>query len=65
MAFYDFVCMDCGNSYELLVRGFIKDDDRRCPDCGSSAVRQKFSGSLHTGSTSSSSSCAPSGSAFR
>jgi putative FmdB family regulatory protein len=66
MALYDFVCMDCGDTFELYVQGFIKDDEKRCPECGSRAVRQKFTGFLRAASTSSSSSCAPSpGSGFR
>jgi putative FmdB family regulatory protein len=66
MALYDFVCLDCGNSFELFVQGVIKDDDRHCPDCGSVALRQKFSGFLRSGSTSSGSNCTPrGGSAFR
>ncbi len=66
MALYDFVCMDCGRDFELFVRGLIKDDERRCPECGSSAVRQKFTSFLSTGATSSTSGCQPSGaSGFR
>jgi putative FmdB family regulatory protein len=66
MALYDFVCMDCGSTFELYVQGFIKDDEKRCPECGSSAVRQKFTSFLSTGSTSSGPTCGPSASsAFR
>lgn len=66
MALYDFVCTDCGGTFELFVQGFIKDDEKRCPECGSSAVRQKFTSFLRAGSASSSSACGPSaGSAFR
>ncbi len=65
MATYEFVCMDCGHSFELFVQGFIRDDQKRCPECSSAAVRQKFSSFLRaTGS--SSSGCGPAaGSAFR
>jgi putative FmdB family regulatory protein len=66
MALYDFVCMDCGSTFEVFVQGFIKDDDKRCPECGSHAVRQKFTSFLRAGSASSDSGCAPSpSSAFR
>jgi putative FmdB family regulatory protein len=66
MALYDFVCMDCGSTFELFVQGFIADDEKRCPGCGSRAVRQKFSSFLSRGSSSSSSGCEPrAGSAFR
>lgn len=62
MALYDFVCVDCGGSFELFVPGFIKDEEKRCPDCGSRAVRQKYSSFLSGGSASSSSNCTPRGS---
>jgi len=66
MALYDFVCLDCGDTFELYVQGFIKDDEKRCPECGSRAVRQKFTSFLRTGSASSGSTCAPNpSSAFR
>jgi putative FmdB family regulatory protein len=66
MALYDFACMDCGGAFELYVQGFIKDDEKRCPECGSHAVRQKFTSFLRTGSSSSSSACgANPSSAFR
>jgi putative FmdB family regulatory protein len=61
MALYDFECRDCGKSFELFVRGFIKDDDKRCPECGSTAVRQKFTSFLRTASATGSA-CAPSAS---
>ncbi len=65
MASYDFVCMDCGDSFELFVHGFIKDEQKRCPACGSASVRQKFSSFLSRASSSPASSCTPRpGSAF-
>ncbi len=62
MALYDFVCLECGHPFELFVQGFIKDDDKRCPQCGSSAVRQKFAAFVHGRSVASGSNCAPGGS---
>lgn len=57
MAFYDFVCSECDNKFEVYVQGFIEDKDKKCPTCGSTAVRQKFSSFLRNlGSCSSSSS---------
>ena len=53
MAQYDFVCRDCGNAFEVFVRGLIKDADKQCPQCGSVSVRQKFSSFLSGGSSSS------------
>jgi len=56
MASYDFVCSECGNQYEVYVQGFLKDKDKKCPKCGSTAVRQKFSSFLRNFG-----SCSPSG----
>lgn len=46
MASYDLVCDACGREFEVFRQGFLKDEDRVCPDCGSSEVRQKFSSFL-------------------
>lgn len=46
MATYDLVCDDCGHAFELFVQGFLKDEDRVCPQCGSATVRQKITGFL-------------------
>jgi putative FmdB family regulatory protein len=60
MATYDFVCRSCANEYELYVPGFVKDQDKVCPKCGSTDVRQKFSSFLRNlGSDQSSSGCSP------
>jgi putative FmdB family regulatory protein len=63
MASYDLICEDCGNSFEVFRQGFLKDEDRVCPECGSVDVRQKFSSFLsNLGGASASSACAaPSG----
>lgn len=65
MASYDLVCDACGHDFEVFRLGFLKDDDRVCPDCGSAEVRQEFSSFLSSIGGSSSSGCAaPSGSPF-
>ena len=66
MASYDLVCDACGHDFEVFRQGFLKDEDRVCPDCGSGDVRQKFSSFLKTigGSSSGSGCAAPSGSPF-
>ena len=46
MASYDLVCDECGHDFEVFRQGFLKDDDRVCPECGSTEVRQKFSSFL-------------------
>jgi putative FmdB family regulatory protein len=43
MPLYDYVCYECGSSFELLRR--MSDDDReiRCPDCGSERIERLLS----------------------
>ena len=55
MPLYDYVCYECGNSFELLRR--MKDDDRevRCPECGSERIERMLS-TFATGGCGSSSS---------
>ena len=54
MATYDLVCLECGHVFELFVQGFLKNEDRQCPSCGSFKTRQKFSPFLTNASTTSS-----------
>ena len=53
MATYDLVCLECGHVFELFVQGFLKNEDRQCPSCGSFKTRQKFSPFLTNASSSS------------
>jgi putative FmdB family regulatory protein len=46
MAFYDLICETCGTSFEVFRQGFLRDDDRVCPECGSVDVQQKFTSFL-------------------
>ena len=66
MASYDLVCDACGHDFEVYRQGFLKDEDRVCPDCESTEVRQKFSSFLkNIGGSSSGGGCAaPSSSPF-
>lgn len=65
MASYDLVCDACGSEFEIFRQGFLKDEDKACPDCGSTDVRQKFSSFLSNLGGGSSGGCAvPSGSPF-
>ncbi|MEZ5124932.1 MAG: zinc ribbon domain-containing protein [Thermoleophilia bacterium] len=67
MATYDLNCCACGAEFEVFSTGFLKDDQRVCPECGSTDVEQKFTGfNFGTSSSSSSSpSCgAPAGCGF-
>jgi len=66
MATYELTCLDCGHAFELFVQGFLKDEDRQCPHCGSFKTRQKFSPFLTNaaGGSSSSAQDAPPSSGF-
>ena len=59
MATYDLLCNECGHEFEVFVQGFLKDDDRVCPKCEATDVRQKFSSFLRNLGG-----CAPAGSGF-
>ena len=64
MAFYDFTCLACGSDFEVFCTGFIKEDQKLCPSCGSVKVRQKFSSFLSTGSSTGGGCATPAGSGF-
>ncbi len=66
MASYDLRCGSCGGDFEVYVQGFLKEDDKVCPECGSRQVTQLYTGFLHqnsksTGSDGGGHTCAPSG----
>lgn len=44
MASYDLKCCSCGKDFEVFVLGFLKDDAKVCPDCGSREVEQRYTG---------------------
>jgi putative FmdB family regulatory protein len=60
MATYDLVCLECGHVFDLYVQGFLKNEDRQCPNCGSFKTRQKFSPFLTNAASSSSGKSEPS-----
>jgi len=66
MASYDLVCESCGHAFEVFRQGFLKDEDRVCPECDSADVRQKFSSFLsNLGGSSAGGGCAaPAGTRF-
>ena len=59
MASYDLVCEKCEHVFEVFRQGFLRDEDRVCPECGSTEVRQKFSSFLRNIGGASGSDCAP------
>ena len=64
MASYDLVCDACGGEFEVYRQGFLKEEDKACPDCGSTDVRQKFSSFLKNIGGGSGGCAVPSGSPF-
>jgi putative FmdB family regulatory protein len=59
MATYDLVCEKCEHVFEVFRQGFLRDEDKVCPECGSTEVRQKYSSFLSNLGGSSGGSCAP------
>ena len=49
MASYDLRCLACGHEFEVFVQGFLKDECKVCPECGSVEVEQRFTGFLRGG----------------
>ncbi len=43
MPIYEFVCTECGKSFEDLVFSLSKIDEVVCPACGGSQVKKKMS----------------------
>lgn len=52
MAIYDLKCDECGEEFEKFVTGFLKDEDRVCPECGSREISQRYTGVFGVGSSS-------------
>jgi len=59
MASFDLICDTCAHTFEVFHQGFLRDEDKVCPECGSTEVRQKFSSFLSTIGGSSGGACAP------
>ncbi len=49
MAQVDLVCRECKHVFELVTRVALKPKQKRCPECGSNAVRQTFASFLRNG----------------
>lgn len=54
MPIYEYVCQDCGQKYDKLVRSLSAQIELECPQCGSSQGEKALSmfGALGTNSTS-------------
>ena len=44
MPTYDLVCDTCEHGFETFRQGFLRDEDRVCPECGTDEARQLFTG---------------------
>jgi len=44
MPSYDLVCETCDHGFEAFRQGFLRDEDRVCPECGAADARQLFTG---------------------
>jgi len=44
MPTYDLVCDGCDHHFEAFRQGFLRDEDRACPQCGAGDARQRFTG---------------------
>ncbi len=43
MPIYEYLCQDCGNKFEKLVRRAADAGDMECPSCGQKHLKQEFS----------------------
>jgi putative FmdB family regulatory protein len=41
---YDLACTACDHRFEAFRQGFLRDEDRVCPECGAVDARQLFTG---------------------
>jgi putative FmdB family regulatory protein len=61
MPIYEYLCQDCGNKFEKLVRRSDDAIEAGCPSCGQKHLRQEYSTFAARGSDNSSSSSSPMG----
>lgn len=60
MSTYDMVCSECSHSFQVYHPGFLRDEDKVCPECGSTQTQQTFSSFLrHFGTSAGNSNCGP------
>jgi len=43
MPIYEYLCQDCGNKFEKLVRRAADASDTECPSCGQKHLKQEYS----------------------
>lgn len=44
MPSYDLSCTGCGHAFEVFRQGFLREEDRTCPECGAAGAKQMFTG---------------------
>lgn len=44
MPTYDLACRECDAPFEAFRQGFLRDEDRVCPQCGAADARQLMTG---------------------
>ena len=44
MPTYDLACPACDHRFEAFRQGFLRDEDRVCPECGADEATQLFTG---------------------
>ena len=44
MPSYDLACTQCDHAFEAFRQGFLRDEDRVCPECGATDAKQLFTG---------------------
>lgn len=44
MPSYDLACVACDHGFETFRQGFLRDEDRVCPECGAADARQLITG---------------------
>jgi putative FmdB family regulatory protein len=44
MPSYDLACTECDHAFEAFRQGFLRDEDRVCPECGAADAKQLFTG---------------------
>ena len=60
MSTYDMVCTKCQHTFEVYRQGFLRDEDKVCPECGSTETQLTFKSFLrHFGTATTSSNCGP------
>lgn len=44
MPTYDLQCGECTHTFEAFRQGFLRDEDRLCPECGATDATQLLTG---------------------